>query len=538
MATPPADASARQRTLIRALRAPAAWPHPVDAVRHIETHISHVLLTGGYAYKIKKPVELGFLDFSTAALRRHFCEEELRLNRRLAPSIYLEVVPIAGSPEAPRVGGAGPPIEYAVKMREFPQEALMDAMAAAGTLAGEHIDALAARLAVFHAEVARAGADSPHGTPAAIEAPVRQNFDQMRALGVEGETREALDRIERWSLAEHARLAPLMRRRHDEGYVRECHGDLHLGNIAWVDHRVEIFDCIEFNPELRWIDVFNEAAFLAMDLEFRALPGLAARFLDGYLANTGDYAGVALARNYEVYRAMVRAKVAAMRAAQQDAAPEVRAAAAADCRAHLAVAGRWMSPGRPALILTHGLAGSGKTTYAQAIVERLGAIRLRSDVERKRLAGLAPAARTGSALAAGLYGEQATRRTYERLARLAGEVLDAGFVTIVDATFLKRRQRELLRDVARGRGVPFRILSPSAPEALLRQRIAARLGAGEDASEATAEVLDWQIREQEPLAEDELACTIRIDAEHESADATAQRLMRSLPGYDFDAPVP
>ena len=534
----PAEEDARQRELVRALSDPSAWPHPVVRLRRLETHISHVLLTGAVAYKIKKPVDLGFLDFTTLDARRHFCEEELRLNRRLAPSLYLDVVAIAGSPQAPRVGAPGVPIEYAVKMVEFPQEALLGTMAAAGTLAAGHIDAVAARLAAFHETCARAGAGSPYGTPEAIEAPMRQNFAQIRALPAGAGQAQVLDRLERWSVEEHGRLAALMRRRRDEGFVRECHGDLHLGNMAWVDGGVQIFDCIEFNPGLRWIDVFNEVAFLVMDLQSRGLPGLSARFLDAYLERTGDYGGLALARNYAVYRAMVRAKVAAMRAHQTGATESERLAAAGGFREHLALAERISHARCPALVLTHGLAGSGKTTYGQAIVERLGAIRLRSDVERKRLANLDASARTGPALAAGLYAEEGTRRTYERLARLAGAALAAGFVTLVDATFLKRWQRELLREVAHVRGVPLRILSLAAPEELLRQRIAARGRAGTDASEATAEVLAWQIRSQEPLGEDELACTIRLDAEHASGEAAVRRLIASLPGFQFRFPVP
>lgn len=509
----------RQRALIDALCDPAAWPHPVASVRHIETHISHVLLAGETAYKIKKPVDLGFLDFSTLEARRHFCEEELRLNRRLAPGLYLDVVAITGSAHAPRVGAAGAAIEYAVRMRAFAQDALLDAMCAAGTLAPAHIDEIAARVAAFHADAPRAGAASPYGLPEAIRRPMLENFAQIGVLPAGEGERERLGRLESWSLAGHARLAPLMRRRHDEGFVRECHGDLHLGNIALFDGRVQIFDCIEFNAELRWIDIASEIAFLFMDLTARARTDYAARFLDRVLEIGGDHAGLALLRHYAVYRAMVRAKVAAIRAAQPGLDAAGREAALADFSGHLRLAGRLTRPAPGALILTHGYSGSGKSTYAQALLEGLGAVRVRSDVERKRMLGLTAHEDTGSAVGRGAYARQATQETYARLARLADEALDAGFPVIVDAAFLKREQRDAMRALAERRAVPFFIVSVSASESTLRRRVAERRARGGDASEATAQVLDWQLRGAEPLASDELGCVIPVDSERDAPQA-------------------
>jgi aminoglycoside phosphotransferase family enzyme/predicted kinase len=496
-------------------------------VRHLETHISHVLLTGQFAYKIKKAVDLGFLDFSTLAARHRFCQEELRLNRRLAAELYLDVVPVAGPADAPRVAGSAEPIEYAVKMREFAQEALLDAMLVRGALAPEHIDALAHRVASFHDSVERANAGSAHGTAQAVEAPVLQNFEQIRPMLASVEERSALERLAAWSRDAHARLAPLMRQRHDAGRVRECHGDLHLGNIALVEGVLQIFDCIEFDENLRWIDTANETAFCTMDLIARGRPDFAARFLNDYLEIGGDYEGLSLFRYYETYRSLVRAKVACIRAAQPDLDERGRRRELADCAEHLSLAESFTRLPRAALIVTHGLSGAGKTFYSQAVVERLGAVRLRSDVERKRLHGLAPAARSGAAPGGGIYAPEDTRQTYRALAALAAQVIEAGFPALVDATFLKRWQRDLLRQVASAHDALFAIVSVEASGDLLERRIAQR--GRSDASEATAQVLALQVREHEALGEDERALAVRIAGGDDAAGAAVERLLARFP---------
>ena len=526
----PAAILKRQEALISRLRDPAAYPHRVESVRPIETHISHVLLTGAFAYKIKKAVSLGFLDFSTLAARRHFCHEELRLNRRLAPELYQEVVAIVATPLGPRVGAAGVAIEYAVKMREFPQEALLDRMLARGEVFPSHVDALAVEIARFHARVDQAGADSPYGTPAAIEAPMAQNFVQIRAMLVAADELAELAVLEDWSRGEHARLCPAFEKRHQTGCVRECHGDLHLGNIALVDGALRVFDCIEFNPNLRWIDTANETAFLMMDLISRGRPDFAARFLNDYLELGGDYGALALLRYYEVYRALVRAKIGRIRASQPDIDPAGKTAALGDYADHVRLAHRFTAAGRPSLIITHGLSGAGKTAYSQAVVEAFGAVRIRSDIERKRMHRLEAKASSAAEVSRGIYTAEATRRTYASLRELALEVLDAGYAVIVDAAFLKHWQRDLLRSLADSRRVPFVILSVEAPEALLKQRIVERLRQGADASEATLAVLDWQRRGAEPLRPDELPFVISIDAQSDSLDFAAARLRGRIAG--------
>ncbi|TAN78193.1 MAG: aminoglycoside phosphotransferase [Gallionella sp.] len=503
--------------LIRALGDPACYDHPVAQVQLIETHISWVLLTGGYAYKIKKPLNLGFLDFSTLELRRLACDDEVRLNRRLAAEMYLGVVAITGSPEAPRLDGRGEAIEYAVKMRQFPPDATLDRLDERGELGIAQIDQLAARMAHFHLTgCPSAPADSPWGEPDTIARPVSENFQLLAIRLDEPAENRLLARLQSWSSAEHARLAPLLIERKRNGWIRECHGDLHLGNLAWVNGQLLIFDCIEFNTALRWIDVISEVAFCFMDLLHRRHSNLALRFLNAWLEASGDYAGMALLRYYAVYRALVRAKVAALRAGQPGGGDSGRA----EVRAYLQLAGR-LSQNTPAqLWITHGLSGSGKTTLTQTLLQEQGMIRLRSDVERKRLAGLDAPARSGSEVGKGLYAPEIGRRTYDHLARLAEGLLDAGWPVIVDAAFLERPQRDLFREIAQRRGARFRILDIRADHDTLRKRVSLRAAQGKDASEADLRVLQHQIETAQPLGADELAAVTPV-----SGAATLDRLI-------------
>ena len=472
-----------QRTLITALGLPV-----------VETHISYVLFDRGTAYKIKKAVRFPFLDFTTLEARAFYCGEELRLNSRLAPSIYRDVIPITGTVDAPVLGGSGAPIEYAVRMREFDQRGLLSRVIARDELTSAHVDGLAVEVAGFHERTARAGPDDPYARPEAVLDDARQNFAAM--TGNIGAARRAqIETLRDWTEREAARCTQEFAARRQQGFVRECHGDLHLGNIALVDGAVTLFDCIEFNPAMRWIDVMSDLAFLVMDLRDRRRPDLAARVLNGYLERTGDYGGLRVLRYYVVYRALVRAKVAWL------------GADAAEFGGYLDLAVRESAPATPRVVITHGLAGSGKSTRAQALVDE-GAVRIRSDVERKRLRGLPPDARTASDTGGGLYAEAITRETYERLATLARTIAAAGYPVVVDATFLQRAQRDLLRGVARELDVPFAIADCLAPEAALRERIARRLGQGRDASEATLDVLARQLATQEPLGADELGARV------------------------------
>ena len=501
-----------QRKLVAALQDSRRYPHPAKTVRLIETHISWVLLAGRYAYKIKKALDLGFLNFTTLEARRFYCAEEIRLNRRLAPRIYLDVIPIGGDAEAPELG-AQPAIEYAVRMRRFASSRQMDRLLTRGKILPQHMDSLAATLARFHGGLPAAETGSAYGSAAAIGAAALQNFEQLQPLLKEPADLKTMAALRRATEAALAACDKRFEQRRAQGCIRECHGDLHLGNIALLGDEPVPFDGIEFNPALRWIDVMDEAAFTVMDLLHRERPGFAYRFLNGYLEATGDYGGVPVLRFYVAYRAAVRAKVSAIRAAQPGISKRGAAGELAACRSYLALGEACLTRNQPALIITHGLPGSGKTTFAQTALERLQAIRIRSDVERKRLFGLAPSADSRSSIGGGIYGADATWRTYARLHELARGLLMAGFSVIVDAAFLKQEERKRFRELAHELELPFAIASMQASKAALRARIARRREEARDASEADIGVLETLQAAQEPLLPHELACTVEFASE-------------------------
>jgi uncharacterized protein len=491
--------------------------HATAEVEAIETHISFLLVAGGFAYKFKRAINPGFLDFTTLAQRWHCCHEELRLNRRTAPTLYLDVIPIHGTPDAPVLGGPGPMIDCAVRMRAFAQEGLWDRMIARGELQARHIDELVELLFAFHRDAAVAGADSRFGDPEQVRAPLRDSLAALDEL-LQGDADHALVRsLQAWEAAVGAALEPVFVQRHRDGRVRECHGDLHLGNVTQIDGKATVFDCIEFNDDFRWIDVMSDLAFMAMDLLCHGRADLAHRLVNAYLERGGDHGGAHVLRYYIVHRALVRAKVAALRAAQPAAASAHRAANDA-VRHYLDLAAATSRPPHPVLMITHGFSGSGKTTLTQGLLEAIGAVRLRADIERKRLFGLAPRARGG----APLYSTEATQATYGRLFDTARTLLQAGFSVVLDATFLQRHQRDAARDVAAALAVPFVILDFDVDLNTLRERVAQRQQRDDDASDAGPAVLEAQRVSAEPLAPDERAAVYRCPLATLSAEGVAR----------------
>lgn len=502
----------QSEALVAALRNPASYPHPAAGIEVIETHISYVVLAGEYAYKIKKPVHLPFVDFTTLAARRFYCDEELRLNQRTAPGIYLSVVPITGDIPQVHVGGAGPVLDYAVRMRRFGAGDLMSRRAVERSLHAHEVDALAAVVAQFHREAAKAPDDSSLGAPESIVTAMLENFSDIAELAPEQPVRDLLNELHDWARTQHQLLYSRFARRKAEGFVRECHGDLHLANVVMIDGKPALFDALEFNERLRWGDAIGDIAFLAMDLMHHDLPRHGWRLLNRYLEHTGDYGALPLLRYYMVYRALVRAKVAAIRASQQRDA----GGPPAECAAYLQLARQLAHRGAPLLVVTQGFSCTGKTTVSERLLEALGAVRLRSDIERKRLAGVAATTSLAAAPATGAYAPGESERLYAHLARLARESLDAGFPTLVDAAFLARGQRELFREVARDAGAAFEIVRCDSPPEVLRARAQRRVREGRDASDADERVLEWQLAHAEPLAPDERLHSVVVDTTHPS----------------------
>lgn len=517
----PSLSLAEQQRVAAALLQSLRGPQTEGPVALIETLISLVLLAGPLAYKIKKAVNLGFLDFTTLAQRRYYCDEELRLNRRVAPAMYLGVVPVTGTTEQPAFDGAGPVIDWAVRMRAFDQDGLWDRLASRGALASRHIDALVESLCAFHEAAAVAGPTDACGQAAAVRAPVRDTLQTLDALCSVPAQRTLLDGLRRWE----AQSFDALRSRFDErlraGWVRECHGDLHLGNVTEFDGRTTLFDCLEFSPELRWTDVMSDVGFMAMDLQAHGLHRLSHRFVNGVVERSGDATGLQVLRYYSVYRALVRAKVAALRVAQLSAdAPQAERKGAADAlKRYLDVAQACSAQPPPALILTHGCSGSGKTLLTQSLLEQCGAIRLRADVERKRLFGLAPLAHSDAALRARLYAGPATEAMHARLREKAALALASGYSVILDATFLDPAPRRQARALADRLGVPFALIDFQAGADTLRRRVKDRSRRDDDASEADLAVLEEQLAHVQPLQADELPGVFAFDAEPEFDEA-------------------
>lgn len=469
---------------------PSAYAHEVDQPRLLETHISWVVLTGPFAYKIKKPVHYDFLDASTLELRKHYCEEEIRLNRRLAPDLYLDVVPIARVDGRLRVDVAGAtPIEYAVRMRQFDTREVLAHLLDQQDVRSQEIIELAHLLAQFHL-------DAPHSPPEAAPKRTEGLFNavletnaQLMAQESRIDSPDQLARILDWVRDLSTKLEPTLQAREREQYVRECHGDLHAGNIVRWRNALLPFDGIDFNPDLRWIDVMNDVAFLVMDLVSRERIDLALILLNSYLEITGDYGGVHLLPFYAAYRALVRAKVDALAIAQSESNSDELAER---LQRRLQTAAQWMDPPQPTLVLMHGVSGSGKSWLSERLVAALPAIRVRSDMERKRL-------RSDNSKDA-LYTPEMKHRTYARLAECADSCLQAGLNVIVDATFLERADRDLLRAVARRLRTRCAIVSCQADEATLRDRVHDRGLAGTDVSDANQDVITRQLRHSTALS--------------------------------------
>ena len=494
------------RRLIEELSLPSAYPHPVDAVEVRQTHISVVFLAGPLAYKVKKPVAPGFLDFSTLERRRHFCEEEVRLNRRLAPHVYLGVEPITEQHGKLTIGGSGETVEWAVKMVRLADGSSLLARVVRDEIEPGEMIRLARFLADFHGNAESNPHITSFGRFEVVAGNARENFTQSESHVGTTLSRGVFDRLRHLTDAELDRLQPLIESRCSRGVPRDTHGDLHLDHVNLDEGEIFAIDCIEFNERFRYADPVADVAFLVMDLKRHRRPDLARVLADEYFGAAGDREGRELLPFYTAYRAAIRAKVAGIKAS----APEVPAAdrAAAIKRAKalwLLALGELEEPSRrPALVLVGGLPGTGKSTLARELAATAGFEVIRSDVVRKELAGLRPEDRGSDEL----YTAEWTERTYAECLSRAGAAIFEGKRVTVDATFRDDTLRQRFFELARNLGVPVLFLVCEASPEVVRERLAARTG---DVSDATWEVYQRQRGQWGEPSSDIAAHVIQIE---------------------------
>ena len=499
----PAEAcDANWAALDAALCTRDAYPHPVGEIKRIETHISVIYLAGSYAYKLKRPVAFGEFDFRALTTRRCLCEDELRLNRRFSPQLYLAVVPVTHDGKRYAVDGEGATIDYLVKMARFEQRHLLSQRLAKGTLDAGTIDRTAAMLADFHCH---ADAQVPHERLGSYDL-LKHQIETLCAATLAADADAA--KIEHWLSDRLSTLALHVEARRARGFVRECHGDLHLDNLL-ANGEVSPFDCIEFSDTLRWLDVVNDIAFPVMDLWARGSRQMAFRLLNRWLEGTGDYRGLRALPLYFVYRALVRAW--AMGAQGTSASCDKQALR----ERYLNAARQTCIPARPALLLCHGFSGSGKSLASDALAPQIGAVRLCADLERKRRAPLTAAAL--DALVPDAYTDVAVDANYHRLCALSMDILSAGLNLVVDGSFLRRRHRRVFIKMARSLDLPVWILDFQAPRAVLEHRVSTRTAEaarrGGLSSDADLLVLHRQIDDSDPLCGEEWELTLRFNAD-------------------------
>ena len=504
---------------LEGLKQATAYPHPVQRIEVVETHVSWIVLTGDYSYKIKRPVHLPFLDATRLERRHELCEEEVRLNRRLAPEIYLGVCAITSTGDGVRVGAtvSDEPVEYAVRMRQFDRACELDRLVSNDQLTAEELVVFGTELATWHRELPplpdASTYDDPDTVAKLIATNARECADALRDVGL-SDRAMAIGRsmgeylgAHRDTLAERARV----------NTFRECHGDLHLSNLVRIGKRVIAFDCLEFERSFRCIDVADEVSFLYADLEASQRPDLAQYFLNAYLARSGDFGLCSVLNLYAAHRGLVMAKTSALRKSN-----------AAVLDRYLCTAEAALARPRPLCIVMCGLSGSGKSWLASRVAPLTQAVHVRSDVERKRAAGLDPTESSHSGLDSDLYDTDHTRQTYARLEQCARRALDGRCNVILDATFLKEAQRAQMRAVAEACEAHFVIVRCIAAEDTLERRLIERSNAKQDASEADVAVMKRQLTSMEGLTTEERLNLIEVSTADPQAVSTVAAALRDL----------
>jgi len=521
-----------------ALTDPSTYPHAPDRVELIQTHISLVAIVPPRVYKIKKPVDLGFLDFTTQERRKHFCEREVALNRRLCAGVYEAVVPVVDTADGLRVDPneeAQPtpsrteaPVDWAVRMRYMEPSLFLDRRLREGRLPDNAIDRVTDTLCAFYREQSSTPDIAAEGWIDRIRVSTQENFEQTEAMVGHALSRPAFEALRYYVDRFFDSHAALFHRRRAEGFIRDCHGDLRLEHIHLTDDQVCIYDCIEFNERFRRIDIANDVAFLAMDLDDHERPDLARGLVTGVANRLGDPDLHRLVTFYKSYRAYVRAKVHSMRAAAGEVPPAEQTKSRARARRHYQWALRYAVSGSdPLVVVVMGRSGTGKTTQAAALADSLGWAHLSSDRIRKTRAGVPLHHRPNAATRQWLYSKEMSRATYDTMQERALERARRHRSTVLDATYSRRAQRDALRDALTEAGVPYVFVELTASDDELQERLAARETGAVTVSDARSEDFDLLTSRYEDPDAREDARHLRVPSE-DSPAATATDLLQRL----------
>jgi len=494
---------------IQQMLQPGFYPHPVkEPIQLIQTHVSYVLLTGDYAYKLKKPVNFGFLNYSTLELRQHFCYQELEMNKRGAAEIYLEVLPITQTDDRFQLGGEVEPVEYTLKMCQFPQESLFSSLFQQGELTETRVSELGRLVAQFHAKCATNDYILSFGEVDQIRQAFDENYQQTeKYIGV-AQTQSQFDETKEFTDRFFATKQEVLASRVKQRWIRECHGDLHLRNICFWHDKTLLFDCIEFNEPFRFVDVMFDVAYGVMDFQVGNRPDFANAYLNSYLEEIGDWEGIQVLPLYVSRQAYVRAKVTSFLLDDPGvpAADKEKAKNTASLYYKLACESGKLEQGK--LFLMSGVSGSGKSTIAKKLARKIGAIHVRSDAVRKHLAGISIHERG----AADLYTPEMTEKTYARLLSLGILLATAGYSVILDAKYDLISRRKAVIEQAAKYQLPLEILYCTAPEEILRDRLSSRTS---DVSDATASLLTSQLAAIEAFTEAEKPFVKTLDTTQE-----------------------
>lgn len=490
------------------------YPHPVEVITTIETHISIVFLTGQYAYKLKKPVNFGFLDFSSLENRKKYTRLEVKLNQRTAPELYIASIPVYADSEhqlSLEENGSNP-VEYLVKMHQFDPNQVLSRVLKHQTLNDDQITTLVNNICHLHDSAETCDADQRFGSFEDVVKPMEDNFPSLLQTFTEHEEQYKLKQLKNWTDHTHNQLKSSIESRKNLGHIKACHGDMHLDNITLIDDKPILFDGIEFNDQFRWIDKVSDLAFLIIDCDHRQQLFLSRKIIQQYFQITGDYDGLKVFRFYRVYRTMVRAKITALRAVQLEDETQKKQTLAVAKSYILQAENYAYQATPPTLILMQGVSGSGKSHYAHQLLQVMDAHILSSDIERKRLFGIQPTQRVSENEKTKLYSPQMNQKTYQHLLRQAEQILNQGYNVIVDATFLKPEHRTPFEALATHLNLPFKQFIVEVNEAKIPQieaNIVMRQTANLSASDADTSILHRQLKNNTPPIQNERTWTIK-----------------------------